>query len=341
MADEETPEDGQVIAASIPAIKSTFDFSTLLKGPASISQAMARLQHTPAINVKFANIAKQMDLSSVFQQATIATKKITSLAASLSQAQVGIGSTLAKTMESYQQALRSTIKDIDFDVVEEYLLEPFNTLASEYGWPPSDHFPTSVPNAIATEALKIEDPDKRFFYVNEQILGLFQGEDLDKVYEDWEKQSYLKDTERLGIIKAAFEAHKEGNYSLSSPAILPQIEGLFIERVEGIKEHGEHERPINDKDYEKHIDRLRETKNIVLAIRMGEILYHFVQEHGLFGSKNSKYNPIAYDISRHKILHGRSTAYCKREDISLRHLLWLDCVITLINQLNPKDEEDL
>lgn len=340
--EEETPEDEEVIEASLPGIKAAFDFSNLLKVPANFSKILADTQRATMVGMDFTRIFKQINMSGAVQEAMRATQQVTSMVARWNEVQSGIGKTLATAMQSYQQVLRNVFKDIDFEKLEEeYLLEPFNTLTSEYGWPPSDHFPVSVPNQIATEALKIEAPDKRFTYVNEQILGLFRGEDLERIYLGWEKQPYLVGSERLEIIKAAYAAHQDGNYALSCPAILPQIEGLFLEQVEGVKEPGEHEGlGVSHKDYERHLARLKESEAIQMVIRMGQVLYNFVQQHGLFG-KDSKYNPIAYEISRHKILHGRTTAYCKREDISLRHLLWLDCVITLINELNPAEVEEL
>lgn len=352
MTDEKNPEDESipkeepqknedVVLANLPGIKAAFDFSNLLRAPSDLSKAIAAAQRSAFIGLDFSKIIKQLDFTTPMQQAIEATRKATSMASAWGQMQAGIGNTLATAMQSYQQVLRNAFKEIDFETLEEeYLLAPFNTLASEYGWPPSDHFSVRVPNLVSTEALKIEAPDKRFTYVNEQILGLFRGEDLERIYLGWEKQPYLVGSERLEIIKEAYAAHQDGNYALSCPAILPQIEGLFLEQVEGVKEPGEHEGlGVSHKDYERHLARLKESEAIQMVIRMGQVLYNFVQQHGLFG-KDSKYNPIAYEISRHKILHGRTTAYCKREDISLRHLLWLDCVITLINELNPKEEED-
>jgi ribosomal protein S25 len=310
--------------------------------PDSLTKSLAAAQNAASIGAKYADILARYDVSGVISQATKASEQIrhiAAIAAKMNEVQGNYSKTLSRALTAYENVFKKVLKNINFESIQEqYLLVPFNILASEYGWPPSDHFPTNVPSEIATEALKLEDEQKRFEYVNEQIVGLFQGEELDLIFEGWESQAYLKGTERLMIMKAAFGAHRDGNYALSSPSILPQIEGLFLEQVEGITEPSEGEKyRINVQAYEKHIRRLSEAEVIRLVVKTGQVLYNFVQEHGLFG-KDSQYNPIAYEISRHKILHGRTTAYCRRQDISLRHILWMDCVISLIHNLEPEEE---
>ncbi len=69
-------------------------------------------------------------------------------------------------------------------------------------------------------------------YVSQVILGYYHKnnfEKLKKAVETWETNPLF--SSRMHIFKAALEAHCNGNYTLSVPALLPQVEGILNEYV--------------------------------------------------------------------------------------------------------------
>ena len=141
----------------------------------------------------------------------------------------------------------------------------------------------------------------------------------------------------MEIIEDAFEAHKQGKYSLSCPAVLAQTEGLFSQWI--LKSEGTVGKDVYWDQWKKAITEYGDNSIIVTIY---QALCEFVDKCGLYSlgdeGKEGYDKVLAYSISRHKILHGSSTDYCKRKDISLRHLLWLDAVIELIDDRIRKEE---
>lgn len=248
-----------------------------------------------------------------------------------------MASKLAEPFRLYAEGVGKALEGISIaGLDDEHLLAPVNRLAMEYGWPPLYYLTPRAIQDLFKKAEELIDESERQAYIDGQIVGYYR-ENLDSLLAAWERQPILEATERLAIISDGLEAHRAGKYSLSSPAILAQIEGLFVDHLEsGGSKYIKH---VQHQHYKNQLKKLRSKQGAKgLVYGLAEALYSFVVEHGLYGT-NSPRNPISdisIDVSRHSILHGRSTVYCKREDISLRHLLWLDCVIELINSLNPQ-----
>lgn len=323
----EGKESSKPFESPLSGVKNVYDFSFMMNYPQAVSEAMSRLDTSQMMNpiketMQKVNMAKAF--GQIQQQAFNPTRNINELYARIGT----INATLTNGFRVYAAAMKRALPSIDFEKIDQkYIIDPLNRLAMDYGWPPLYLMPIGNPRFLFEEASRIKDGEQRQQYIDEQIT-VFYREELDSLISNWETQEYLKDTERLEIIRDGFEAYKEGKYSLSSPAILAQTEGVFLEHIEGGLP-----KTINIKHYQKHIRILKRKKDVgKLTIGLGDMLFKFVEAHGLFGSQ-APTNPISQDISRNSILHGSSTVYCKREDISLRHLLWLDCVIRLINAL--------
>jgi len=315
-----------------------FDFAFLAKHPRVVSEALARIDNSERIIPLLESLEKQKKamaaLHEIPRQMASPFQIMNAIQPPISQVLDGLSGCFSAYSNELQKMLeRITFPSIDFAKInQDYLLDPLNVLAMEYGWPPLYHLSLGNPRYLFEEASTIENLEERQRFINEKITE-FHRDTLDSILRDWEAQPFLEGTERLIIIKDAFEAHKQGKYSLSSPAILAQTEGIFIDHIEGGGK-----RSIGKGHYRKQVRRLaksRGKKSIVYGT--AEILCIWVENHALFGT-NGPENPIAFEISRHSILHGISTTYCKREDISLRHLLWLDCLVRLVNDL--KSEED-
>ena len=69
-------------------------------------------------------------------------------------------------------------------------------------------------------------------YVSQVVLGYYHKNNFEKLRNTvvtWETNHLF--SSRMHIFKAALEAHCNGNYTLSVPALLPQIEGILNEYV--------------------------------------------------------------------------------------------------------------
>ena len=258
------------------------------------------------------------------------------------QAMMQVSSGLSKTLGKFASQSEGLREDIaaTFTAIREGIsafieLNPTKILSTEYGWPPMFNMDLDYYADLVLKAQEINNKDERQKYVDEKVTAYFRGNELDSLLVRWRKMPFLE-TDRLAIIEDAFQAHKEGKYSLSSPAILAQTEGLAFEwLVESEKENS-----VSKMDYEKLSNRTKDEHGEgSVAAFTSEALYEFVIGYGLYSMGDDK-NPLAYAISRHKILHGSYTEYYKHEDISLRHLLWLDGIINLIDYQTPTDEED-
>lgn len=220
-----------------------------------------------------------------------------------------------------------------FENIPRYLV----LLATDYGWPPIWGWGPYEYNHLMTRAESKDSLEERRKYVNEEIVKYFEGKELDLLLVRWKRMSFLKGTDRLAIIEDAFEAHKQGKYSLSCPAVLAQTEGLFSQWILNS------EKTVEKKDYnEQWTDALEEHGDKFIVVTFNEALYKFVDKCGLYGfrdeGKEEYDKALAFPISRHKILHGSSTDYRDRVDVSLRHLLWLDAVIQMIDDQIRKGE---
>ncbi len=315
------PKIPAIVVNPSPILR-TFDVSAALK--TTMNQAgeiLSRIQVNPIQEVIQAS-AKQASL-------TEAVGRLASQQAKLAKTiQLSLGDGFQKYLEQLgkqvAEAARLSVQELEGLV----LADPMTIIAAEFGWPPLKA-PDEFTAYLLKEALQIDDDQLRQEFVDGEVMEYFQGQRLDELFWGWQKKPYLKDTERLVIIESAFEAYKDMNYSLASPALLPQIEGLYCEQIIG------EEVLISEKHYEEQMDRLKDEAGVDYypEASQTEVLFEFVQQHGFFGfkdEKNPNKNPISQDISRHKILHGSSTAYCRRQDITLRHILWLDCVFDMI-----------
>lgn len=218
---------------------------------------------------------------------------------------------------------------------------PPKEMASKYGWPPMFDMDFPYLGEVYRGVQEIEDEEEKREFLNAKFTAYYQGKELDRLIAGWREADCLKGNDRLIVIEEAFQAHKEGKYGISSPAILAQTEGLFFECLA----ESDEENPVSKDDYDNLCTRLKDSdgESSIVAF-ISEALAAFVSGYGLYGSKDEAdagyRDPAAYEVSRHKILHGSSTEYCRREDISLRHLLWLDGVVQVIDYvLNTSESE--
>jgi len=69
-------------------------------------------------------------------------------------------------------------------------------------------------------------------YASQSIMGYYQRnncENLARMVDDWESRPLFEP--RMHILRDSLEAHREGKYTLSVPALMPQIEGILNDYV--------------------------------------------------------------------------------------------------------------
>jgi hypothetical protein len=172
--------------------------------------------------------------------------------------------------------------------------ERFGTVMFTLGWPPPNDYPISLKNQVI-EYYDANGPVATKLWVEAELLKFYNAERLRGLIDQWNEKPLLD--KRIEIVRAAVEAHCDGKYVLSIPALLPQIEGLI---ADGFVHQGEMHKP----QYKKHISDLMdpdaaldypsEINNFVTL----QLLARF--EHG---------GAISSDLSRHAILHGGDTTY--------------------------------
>jgi len=151
---------------------------------------------------------------------------------------------------------------------------------------------------------------------------------------------------RRHIVDAALNAHLAGDYVLSIPALLPQIEGIVIEFVEGgrygqlepaakevvrmIMERSGWLMPISSTPFEK------EMRKLYAGTRQEEFSPESFREKALRDWNRSP----SEILNRHAILHGVDVDYASEEN-SLRAFLFLDTLHLLADQQNETKRSEV
>jgi hypothetical protein len=189
--------------------------------------------------------------------------------------------------------------------------QKFKAIIVELGWPPNDSLDFHDINSI------IEAYDKYGSeYIKNDIekyfLKKFDQKEVNDILKNWEETKSFKN--RLPILRQAINAHLEGNYYISVPAFLPQIEGII---VDGYGHNGR----MNGERLEKYFrDLLSSTNTFSFDIAVQEFLLQYVLaefQHGI--------SPKSC-LSRHAILHGADTKYGTAAN-SLRCILLIDYLL--------------
>lgn len=175
----------------------------------------------------------------------------------------------------------------------------------QMGWPPTTDLAAGALDQLADGLKRGEltegDVEDLFleFYDEPRVRGLLAG---------WADDGQL--SHRLPILDAAVEAHIRGEYLLSVPALLPQVEGVLAERFG-------HQGRLSGKRLERYLqDALSEQNPFDQAARV------FVAKRLLESFAWASTTP---EFSRHAVLHGADVGYGSRVN-SLRAILTFDYI---------------
>lgn len=155
--------------------------------------------------------------------------------------------------------------------------------------------------------------DKKF--TNDALIQYFEGQ-----LKEIEKSIITKFPHRKHIIAAALKAHIRGNYYLSIPVLLTQIDGICKETVEKyffIKNHKKPETAIY-------------VKQIATDILEEALLSPLVENTPINKSEKQRENGFN-KLNRHMVLHGESLDYGTKEN-SLKTLSLINYVSQVLKQ---------
>lgn len=168
------------------------------------------------------------------------------------------------------------------------------------------------PHWTIPELLNVIESEGKEESIVRFIVGYFSEEELSKITRRWRKNEVLQ--ERVKILEDAVWAHNHGKYTLTVPALLPQIEGMIadIGATMGI-------RGKTSKNVKKILNERRMKHSDSLATNT---IHEIILEIFTITSKRDK-KTAQPEKGRNPILHGHLTEYDSRE-FSLKLILLVD-----------------
>lgn len=165
-------------------------------------------------------------------------------------------------------------------------------------------------------------------HISQVILGYYHKNGFEKLkgaVATWETNPHF--SSRMHIFKAALKAHCEGTYTLSVPALLPQIEGILNEYVK--TNNLEAKLGKIEKVYNAAIGDLDEYPLPSWAIA-NTLLYQLQTNTFTFTDFEIEFRKSANNrkTTRHTVLHGIATNYDKPIH-SLKAFVLLDALSSL------------
>lgn len=187
-------------------------------------------------------------------------------------------------------------------------MERLYDLMYDLGWPP--HLEMNVAEARKiVEASATCGEDELEVMINDYYTKKYNIEAIDYFLNNWEKSKTLK--KRIPILKQAINAHKKGDYFLSTCIFISQLEGVIADSENHIGRMGgvSMERYLEDKIVDSEI------------YSFGYVYKNFFNKRLYCGFEHGK--RIQSPISRNAILHGADVAY-GTEVNSLKAILIFD-----------------
>jgi len=182
----------------------------------------------------------------------------------------------------------------------------------DQGWPPLLHVKLGFPVGLVADC-KAMSQTEAGSHISQQIIARHDSDLLRRsILAEWERNPSLGD--RRPILRAALEAHIRGEYVLSVPAILPQIEGFVAENFG-------HKGRMGSPKYKRYLKNLLRGSSIA---NTNQLVLRFLADFVLESFKHG--DAIPFDLNRHAILHGADTSYAN-PSTSLKAILLLDLIV--------------
>jgi len=179
-----------------------------------------------------------------------------------------------------------------------------------HGWPPIVNVDIrSIP--VLHHVAQGEVNDATQLIVDEGIVKLHTSKVMKKIYQGWRHRCCL--TSRLPILKQVIDGHIRGDYALTTPVLLAQLEGLLVEKTG-------HCGRVSGKTYKELLDRSLPDHVI---LNLDDAVYQLITEKVLSQFEHGK--KPSFDLARHAILHGADLEYANKKT-SLKAILLFDFV---------------
>ncbi|HVZ58731.1 MAG TPA: hypothetical protein VG935_03210 [Patescibacteria group bacterium] len=275
---------------------------------------------------------KNQNLNDLFRSAIILPNIYKNIADSFNQISATILETqkavfnMANYLDNFNKAIQAMVPDIskiiDFAESIKKLREIEKRALIESGWficPSLDPVPYHyIRNAV------IQYDKGRKGSVTVFMKSLYGDKDweyLDKVVNGWSTNKFFT-KQRVKIIKDALHAHKNGQYTLSIPALLPIIEGICGDFCKTQNIH------VNDSASSQKAKNAMQKLKTDGKEYVSELVLEFIENQLYINTGNLRALRNKRFLNRHGILHGSYSGYadCAR---SLRCFLLLD-VLTLL-----------
>lgn len=231
-------------------------------------------------------------------------------------------SSIAKKLEPSLNSILADITEVKVirDVAEKRFRKAINILKG-FGW-----------WGISSLSFKI-------YMEIEKHYNILDSEEIDKIICDFYSKDNFNNLELLlskwkenkyfcrvsEILDDAIEAHKNGKYTLSIPALMPNIEGI-------IRCFMNDKYRISERSFVPVYKEFKENIKI-----FGDIMAVYVIQYidNLFCRFDPRNPDEVDDFSRHKLSHGFSSHY-HSEVNSLKIILYLDEIHSIIEKLSMK-----
>lgn len=225
---------------------------------------------------------------------------------------VNEGFLLSAEVTRLRGAYENALAFIEAQKVAANLEQRFDVILCECDWPPLLDFTHRDIKAIVDEYDRTEFKQFRKDF-DAALLECYGLDALAEKITSWQDKGLRP--ERLFILKKAVEAHSIGDFVLSVPVILVQIEGVI---AEGMKHTGW----MGGTRIRKYLETLANGYAVEpFSSSAMDFVNSTVLEQFEWGS------PLSSSLSRHAILHGAATEY-GTEVNSLKALLLFDFVVT-------------
>ncbi len=291
--------------SNVPKIYSSLNSidTLLLRQAFDTSQQIAMIAETArTINKQY-----QAQVSSLFQSFDVINRRIIADLTAISIA-------AQRLIES--NIFHELIEKVQFD---RQATDAFNAA----GWP----IAPSMPKSLIQKVVELHQAGKTRF-ISQTIIGYYRRnnwEHLTETVGSWAAHPLF--TNRLDIISDALDAHRQGKYTLSVPALLPQIEGILNDYIRAnnlTAQLGKIQRVYEAAIGDPNIQGLT-----TWAIAE-TLLFCFQNNTYVYSNFENELKKSLTDrkVSRHTVLHGISTGY-NRPIHSLKTFLLLDAITIL------------
>lgn len=201
--------------------------------------------------------------------------------------------------------------------IDQYIdeLDKFYLLLAEAAWPPPSNYLPFAKKAHQLARDYLNGTKPTIEKIDKIMIDWHSDETVQKMLENWREVSWL--SQRWHIIELAIQAHLRGEYVLSIPVLLAQVEGI-------IANNHNYSGWMSGKEWQRQFESLLHEALVLKG--KNNAMRNFVTEILLANFVHG--NSIPTSPNRHAILHGADTQYGTKAN-SLKLILLIENLIDL------------